>query len=335
VTNPPVTAQPPAVDGTVLKLELPHGGLAYDSTRGAFYATVTGGEQKGRLAVINATTGAVSFTEVLGDQLTAAALSSDGRYLHVAVRETGEIVKYDVTANGVASRTRIPAGPNGERYYAQNVAVWPGNSTFAVVSLMVEGSTPPRHAGVAFIQTGAYNAPVNLGPLSNDMLAFDATGEMLYGLTSFGSTGGITRSSFPYGASLDFASYASPAGMIGTSTLDVTPQGVWVGNEFRSTTTLSLFGQPKVTGKSCRGTATALRSVCIDSDVAFPGSGRVAVVDNTNQSVISTVTYASSGLTAQPVNIVVGGPKQVVLLFGPNANGPYTSAWVVNSSKLP
>lgn len=321
------------IDGNVTAVTLTHEALVYDAARKRYYASVPGSGASGRIAVIDATSGAVSYADVAGSTPTVLAMATDGSYLHVGMKDTGEVIKLALPGLTLQSVSVLPRGPAGELQYATSLAAWPGNPTFVAVSMASDGPSGPVHLGVGMLRTGQWGQFTLLGPLRNDRVAFDASGDKLFGLQT-GAASGVTLSMSLWGNELEYLDSRSLTSVSASEHLDVSAQGVWVGRTLMRTSDLSVQGQATVSGAACRASAVPNRALCLDADAAQAGSGRISVVDPTSLATVTSATYALSGLPAQPTGFVVGGTKQVALRFGP-VGGPATAVWLYTSDRLP
>ncbi len=337
---PPVLPTAAAIDGSLIKMDLAHQALVYDAKQARYYAAVaaTALVNSNRLAIIDAKTGQVSYSEVVGDDPSTLALSVDGSYLFVGLRASGELRKYSVPDLQLQSVVVLPRGANGEMQYAQALAASPVNPTYVAVSLAQAGSqagAKPSHQGVLMNLTGQFTDATLLGNYAHDAMAFDASGDVLYGLQRDGTALGLSRAAWSYPGSLQFVDAVATGGALGARTLEVTPQGLWLGHALYRASDLSLVGRANVSGGACRAMATPARVVCLDSDRTQAGSGRLAVVDATTLATKASPKYALSGLASQPVEVVPGPATQVALRFAPALQADATSSlWLFTSKDL-
>ncbi len=332
VTPPPVVT----IDGSLLKLDLPHNALVYDAGRSRYYAAVApaAGAHGNRVATIDAATGQTTFSDIVGDNPTAMAMSVDGAYLFVGIRGTGELSKYRLPEMQLQSTVKLPLGVDGELQFAESLTVSPLNPTFVAIAL-AQGATDIKHRGVVMSFTGELTAPVMQGLLANNSISFDATGDHVYGLQREGNGLGLTRSMAPFGQNLQFADASTTAGGKGARTVDVTAQGLWVGDALYRASDLGLLGRANVKAGACRALRPSTSAVCLDSDATSDGAGRLAVVDATTLATRASATYALSGLTVQPFEVVPGPAKKVALRFpSTGASVAASSLWLFTSDKL-
>lgn len=334
IDAPAVVSPVATADGRLTAVALTHEALVYDPTRQRYYASVSGGEGAGSVAVIDAATGAVTYSERLGAQPTVMAISPDGSYLHVGVKDTGEVVKLQLPSMMVSSRRTLPQGAAGELQYAVALAVWPGNPVFVAASVARDNAGTRESVGVSLFRAGdGWTDVMATGPLRQDALLYNATGDTLYGV-QLGSPSGLTRSTVQWGDTLTFEESRLVTGATNATGMDVSAQGIWLGTSLYRSDNLTPVGQASVTGPMCRASAVVTLALCLDTDASMSGSGRMAVVDPTTFATVGTSTYMLSGLPAQPTSFVVGGPKQVALRFGP-AGAASTLIWLHTSDKLP
>lgn len=203
--------------------------------------------------------------------------------------------------------------------------------TYTAIALTRSGAVP-SHAGVIAFRLGNASQSEVLAPFSNDILTFDARGEVLYGLALQGNPG-LTRNEFPFGQSVHYTSSQALTDPSSPRSMDVSTQGLWIGRALHRANDLSLVGRANVSGAQCRA-ATAAQAVCLDADASRPGSGRIAVVDSATLGITATSTYALGGLGSQPTDLIVAGPKRVALRFA-GSDGSAPSIWLYTSDRLP
>jgi hypothetical protein len=107
---PTVPAQPTSAADGSLRLALPHNALIADAARGVYYASVSGRVigNGNRIARIDARSGQVTFSPIVGSEPGALALARDGQSLYAALDGSGELLRLSLPGLQVLARLRLP-----------------------------------------------------------------------------------------------------------------------------------------------------------------------------------------------------------------------------------
>jgi hypothetical protein len=326
----------PTIDGSVRVLELTHHSVVYDVAARRYIASVpaSGGDRANRLAFIDATSGVVTVTDVLGSDPGVMAIAPDGTHLFVVMRGTNELHKFALPSFERRSIAAIPLGNDGQPQVVESLSVSQSNGT--VIAVALGQGSPLRHTGVWMAYTGVWQPLVSVGPRPSNVVGFDATSRQVIGYER-GSGGmvGLSRSNaFDDGLIWNDVSMLDRA--VNVRAIDVTPTGAWIGNTLVRVGDFGVVARAAASGGGCRAAIDVTRAVCLDGDASAPGAGRVAVVSGSDASTQATPFFARSGLTAQPFELLTGPANQVALRFGTGLHDdPATALWLFTSPQLP
>lgn len=331
--QPLVLAQP---DGSVRKIDLVHRALVYDALREVYYASIPASVplQGNRIAIIDAATGAVSYSAAVGSEPAALALAADGSALYVGLDGSGDVVKLALPGFGELARTRLPSPAFYGQLRAETITVSPADADTVAVSTLRIGISP-RHGGVALIRAGALQPRMTQDHTGSNLVVFDAGGSFVYGFNNETTEFGLRRIAVVAdGLQEEAVVTVSDAGF-GTFNLDRIPGGVLLGRALYDTPALTLRGRTGADGAGCRWHAASIRIVCRTSFSG--GSDRsLTVVDPATLTTLALPRYQREYGTDDLSEIVAGPRGQVALRF----NAPYysssaSSLWLFTTPALP
>ncbi len=166
--------------------------LVYDSNSGLIYASVpsSAGPPNGNSIVkIDPVTGMAGSPVFVGSEPTKLALSQDGQFLYVALEGSAQVCRVAVGTWTAEAPFSLGSDPFFGPYYAEDIAVQPGNPDVIAVSLKYSGVSP-RHAGVAIFENGVARAEKTPGHTGSNVIEFSEDPSRLYGVnietTEFG-----------------------------------------------------------------------------------------------------------------------------------------------------
>ncbi len=318
-------------DGSVRKISLTHNALAFDAHRNVYYASIPNGVSGtgNRIATIDAATGAVAYSAVVGTAPFALALAPDGSALYVGLDGSGDVVKLSLPVMGEQYRVRLPVESNfNTQLVARHIAVSPAESDVLAVSTYNPGASG-YYPGVVQIRAGAVQ-PQQIGTtpmVSIGPIAYDGNGASVYGYgTNFGSatlfalavrSDGLvlsSTSSNTTGHGIRDIDWAAPGRVIAS-------RGIYRSSDLAQLAVVAPY--------ACRAHNVANRQICIGVD-----SARLSVVDTSTFSIVATPAY-SPVYASSPDQLVPGPAGQVALRFGTsNTNLPATSIWLFTSPLL-
>ncbi|CAD5370149.1 conserved exported hypothetical protein [Rubrivivax sp. A210] len=168
--------------------------LVYDAARLRYYASVPGSVlgQGNRIAVIDAASGAVNYSAVVGSEPGAMALAADGASLYVALDGSSELLHLALPGLTEIGRVRLPADSIFGPYVTETLAASPVDPRVVAVSLAYTGSSP-RHAGVLLVRNLQAMPQRTAGHTGSNVIAFGADGGWLYGLNNETTEFGLRR----------------------------------------------------------------------------------------------------------------------------------------------
>ena len=171
---------------SVINISLFHDDLVYDRMRNVYYASIPAWDSVAgnRLAIINAQTGSVGYSPIVGSDPGPLAISSAGDVLYLGLNGTGEVVRLSLPDMTVIDRVKLPKYVSVFFTVAESISVSPVDSSVAVVSLTTPEMSP-GHAGVLLIRNGVLQPRALPSYDGGNVLAFDPTGTQVWGLDSF------------------------------------------------------------------------------------------------------------------------------------------------------
>ncbi len=170
----------------VRQLDLRTNDLVYDPVSQRIYASVpssAGSPLANSVVPIDPATGLVGAPLFVGSEPGKLALSDDGQYLYVALDGSAQVCRVTI-----ASWTAEPPFALGSDsffgpYYAEDIAVQPGNPHVIAVSLKNLGISP-RHAGVAIYEDGVQRPHMTQRHTGSNVIEFSSDPSRLYGFNN-------------------------------------------------------------------------------------------------------------------------------------------------------
>lgn len=303
-----VDALDPGIVRDVRSIALVHRDLVYDAARRRYYASVPGTVvgQGNRVASIDADTGAVSWSGVVGSDPGALALAGDGASLYVGLDGSSEVLRLALPGMTELSRTALPSGGFGGPLVAQTLAASPTAPGTVAVAMAYTGISP-AHAGVALVRDGVL-APVQTpGHTGANRIVFGADGSSLFGINTESTEFGLRRLLVqPDGLVVDqvvtdaFASFYTPAiDRIGTRLV--------LANRIYDAATLAPLGRVS-SGADCRVLAATMLG-CMPGVGETPG---LLLVDPVTAVITTRLTVLET--SGSSFSRVVAGPSGQVAL---------------------
>jgi DNA-binding beta-propeller fold protein YncE len=196
---PPV---PPAVvwpvipsstdDGDALEIQIAHNALVYDPAHNRYYASVPGSVigAGNSIATIDPATGQATQSAPVGSEPNALALAADGSALYVGLDGSGEVVRLSLPGMSELSRMRLSVDHDFGQARAESIAVSPADPAVVAVAMVVPTGTP-LHLGAALLRDMVMQPKRTASASDNNLLAFDPSGSILYGLTTESTSFGL------------------------------------------------------------------------------------------------------------------------------------------------
>lgn len=177
----PAAADAVALDGTAIDIPLTHRDLVYDAVRDRYYASIPASAATGanRIAVIDAVTGAVSYSAPVGTDPGALAIAADASVLYVGLDGTNALARLSLPALTVQSSVSIPpSGALAQRVVG--IAVSPTNPALAAAAVSPNSGFPT--GSVLLLRDMVIQARTIAPAQGATSLVFDPTAPTLFGL---------------------------------------------------------------------------------------------------------------------------------------------------------
>lgn len=128
--------------------------LVYNSKTGRLYASVGSASTNGNsIATINPATGQVEKTTFMGSEPGPLAISDDGNFVYVGLDGAHTVCRYNIEQDKKDLEFAVGGDNFAGAYYAEQIAVMPGNPNTIAVSKRNQGFSP-RHEGVTIYDNG-------------------------------------------------------------------------------------------------------------------------------------------------------------------------------------
>lgn len=228
----------------VQTLDVPNRDLVWDAARGRYYASVPGSVvgQGNRIALIDAASGAVSYSAVVGSEPGAMALAADGASLYLALDGSSELVQLSLPGLTEIGRLRLPPDGSLGALAIDAIAASPTDPQVVALSLAYT-AVSPRHAGVMLVRRLVDMPLRTQGHTGSNVIAFGSDGRWLYGFNNETTEFGLRRIEVLADglAERQVLAYAVPQFYL--RTMDRTPYGLLLGNRLFAEGTLAPLGQ--------------------------------------------------------------------------------------------
>ncbi|MES2716189.1 MAG: hypothetical protein V4795_10510 [Pseudomonadota bacterium] len=305
-----IDALDPSLVRDLRSIALVHRDLVYDAARRVYYASVPGSVpgQGNRLASIDATTGAVSYSAVVGADPGALALAADGASLHVALDGSSEVLRLALPGLAELSRTRLPLHPLfGSALQVQALAASPTSPGVVAVALAMQGASQ-THAGVALLRDGLL-MPVQTAPFSGaNQIVFGADGNSLFGINTESTEFGLRRIAVQADGLVVQQVRADAFASFYISAIDRTGQRLVLANRIVDADSLAPLGQ--IAGASECRVLTSTRLACT-TGFAAPDQ-RLLLADPVTAQVVASLRLPADS-TADTRRLVAGPSGQLAV----------------------
>ncbi|EHR73493.1 hypothetical protein BurJ1DRAFT_4707 [Burkholderiales bacterium JOSHI_001] len=178
----------------IQSLDITNRDLVYDAARGRYYASVPGSvlAQGNRIAVIDAASGAVSYSAAVGSEPGVMALAADGASLYVALDGSSELLRLALPGLTELGRMRLPADSGFGPYVTESLAASPVDPQVVALSLAYTGISP-RHAGVLLVRNLQPMPQRTAGHTGSNAIVFGTNGQWMYGFNNETTEFGLRR----------------------------------------------------------------------------------------------------------------------------------------------
>lgn len=189
-----VNGQTSTTSGRAVNIAVYHRGLVFVASRGVFLATVSPSDpvNANRIATIQASNGAVTYSAPIGSGPGAMSVSADGNVLYVGLEGSGEVLKLALPSMQELARVRLPVDPFFGQLLPEDISVSPTSADVFAVS-MTRTNSSPRHAGVALVRGMVVQPQRTQQHTGSNRIAFDIDGGWLYGYNNESTEFGLRR----------------------------------------------------------------------------------------------------------------------------------------------
>lgn len=324
-------------DGTLNKITLTHNALVFDAGRNRYYASIPGSVpgNGNRIATIDASSGAVSYSAAVGAEPFALAMTADGSALYVGLNGSGDVVKLSLPGMAEQWRTRLPNDAFYGQFQAEQIAANPTNPDVVAVSL-IRPNLSPRHGGVALIDGGVLQPRITQPHTGSNLIAFDSAGQYVYGYNNESTEYGLRKIEVRVDGLVELFTVTTSGGYTPRS-LDWSPQGIVLERTLYRASDLAQLGTVNTLASpaGCRAHSVPNRLVCFYTAPGNGGDGRLALVDASSFVIQATPAYLLSSNQEAPSQLVAGAAGQVALRFGATYwQSPATALWLFSSAML-
>lgn len=293
----------PNAVNNIQTLDIVNRDLVFDAARGRYYASVPGSVlgQGNRIAVIDAASGAVSYSAVVGSEPGVMALAADGASLYVALDGSSELLRLALPGLAEIGRMRLPADSSFGPYVAQSLAASPVDPAVVALSLAYTGLSP-SHAGVLLVRHLQAQPLRTASHTGSNAIVFGADGQWLYGFNNETTEFGLRRIEVLADGLAERQVLANAVGQFYLRSIDRTANGLVLGNRLFAQATLAPLGQ--VSGAvECRAISNQ-RLACVTSTI--DGAFNLLVADAGNGTLLASLHGPTDSQSAR--RILVAGP---------------------------
>jgi hypothetical protein len=291
-------------------IALVHRDLVYDAARRVYYASVPGSVQGqgNRLASIDADTGALRYSAVVGSDPGALALAADGASLYVGLDGSSEVLRLSLPDMVELSRTRLPLHPVfGSALYAQALAASPTAPGVLAVA-MASPSGSPVHAGVALLRDGLLQPVQTAWHTGSNRLVFGADGSSLFGINNESTEFGLRRMAVQADGLVVTQVQVDAFASFYVDTIDRIGNRLVVSNRIIDAATFAPLGQVAGAG-DCRALGSG-RLACVSS--VFSGTPGLLLVDAATAVISGRLTLPGNQL-GDTLRLVAGPSGQLAV----------------------
>lgn len=306
----PAPSPSPAPENLV-RVDLAHNDLVYDSSRNRFYASVpsTVIGKGNSIATIDPQTGDVSYSSPVGSEPNVLSLSPDGKYLYVGLGWAGQVVKLSLPYLTEVARINLGSDAFFGPYFAESISVSPVNSDIFAASLMYKGSSP-RHAGVALVNGTTIAPKKTQGHTGSNLVTFNSDGTLLYGFNNETTEFGLRQIAVASDG-LTEVKVVATNGVFGIKNIQYDSGKLYLGAQLYSANDLSLLGQFKQYSSTCRALQGSTKVACLPS---VNDSQQIRVYDANSLVALASVPITFNQFYLK--NMIPGPAGTVAISYG-------------------
>jgi hypothetical protein len=181
-------------DFRMFEMWFPTNDIIFDSNTQRIYASVPGsaGTVGNSIAAIDPIIGAVDSLTPIGEDPYKLAISSDERYIYVALQGEASVRRFEISTQLADPPFGLGSDPFFGPYYAEDLAVLPGTGESIAVSRKNLGISP-RHAGVAIYDNGVQRPNETARHTGSNVIEGMNTANRLYGYNNETTEFGFRR----------------------------------------------------------------------------------------------------------------------------------------------
>ena len=170
--------------------------IIYDPFTQKIYASVpsSAGANGNSITTIDPATGLVGNSVFIGSEPGKLALSDDGQFLYVALDGAAAVRRFNMSTQTAGLQFTLGNDSFLGLYFAEDMAVQPGNPGVLAVSRRNLGFSP-RHEGVAIYDNGVQRSAETPGHTGSNVIEFSGSPSRLYGYNNETTDFGFRRMS--------------------------------------------------------------------------------------------------------------------------------------------
>lgn len=322
-------------DGTVIDIPLVHSDLVYDRTRSRYYASVPASAPANatRIAIIDAASGSVAWSDALGLDTFQLALSADDSVLYAA--QTSRAAKLDPVTLALVDTFSFPVDPLYGQLRPGRIAVSPTDPNVIAVAIWSQPGWFFRHAGVMLMRNWVPQPVIARidGEPGADLIVFGPNGTDLYGRSVEGTPVVWSKLEAVSNGVVERLRVQDPTNVPIGDGIAMVGTEIYVPNGFYRTSDLAFDRGVNMPGR-CRPLRGGTRLACAIRP-ANTADTRIAVYNIGTRTVEATPLLAPNGVVAGGGDVVQGPPGQVAIRDVGALGGPSTRLILFTSPQLP
>jgi trimeric autotransporter adhesin len=168
--------------------------MVYDPFTRLIYASVSGaaGAIGNTITEIDPVTGTIGRSFYIGSEPGKLAITNDGKLIYASLDGAAAVRVFDIPSRTPGLQFTLGSDSFFGPFYAEDIAILPGNNRAVAVSRMNKGVSP-RHAGVAIYDNGIMRPQVTASHTGSNAIEFSASASTLYGYNNETSEFGFRK----------------------------------------------------------------------------------------------------------------------------------------------
>lgn len=309
----------PAAAQPVRQVNLTNNDIVWDRVTSRLYISVpssVGSPRGNSLTQIDPTNGTLGVSTFIGSEPRRLAIAREGGVIYAGLDGAAAVRRLDTPTLTPGTQFSLGSDSSLGPFYAEDIAVMPGNNGTVAVSRRNQGFSP-RHAGVAIYDNGVARPATTPDHTGSNVIEFGNNSTRLYGYNN---------------ESTEFGFRTMAVGSTGVSTTNVAANlmgGFGVDFIFGGNRVFSTTGRViDPVSRTLLGTISAGGPVAFEESsnrVFFAVTGQVRVFDASTFLLVGTIPVAG-----------LSGPEGVVRWGGDGlAIRTSASVFIVNSTLVP